>query len=221
MEERVPLPDTSYAFSKENYRHMKALLEQRVGSKRFNHSVNVARVARDLAKTYGYDPDKARMAGILHDWDKGLKFDEARERVLELGLDLPQEMVDNMPWLLHGPTAAEALRRTYPEFGNEVFQAIARHTSGAADMAPLDCIIYVADIIEPDRTFGDAQQIEVLRGLVGQLPLDELYFRAFKYTLGFLISWDKQLSPQTLSTWNALMFRYGQAAKGALNKWVE
>lgn len=196
-------------FGKANYDRMKKLLEDRVGSKRYAHSKGVAKTAKRLAAVYGYDPKVARMAGILHDWDKGLSADEVRERARALGVEARPEVIEGMPWLLHGPTAAKALEAEYPEFGSEVFQAIARHTSGAADMAPLDCIIYIADIIEPNRTFGDERGIRRLRELVGKVPLDRLYFEAFKYTLQFLVANDRQLAPDTLEIWNALMPKYG------------
>lgn len=206
-------------FSKDAYDAMKALLKERVSKKRFDHSVNVAKVARRLAKTYGADPDKARLAGILHDWDKGLSNEELRVRAAELRVEVDPLVLSDMPWLLHGPTAAACLRKDYPQFGDEVFQAIERHTSGAADMSALDCIIYVADIIEPNRTFGDMAGIERLRGLVGELPLEELYFEAFKYTLEFLISTDRVLYPATIETWNLLMRKFGHIAKHKINIW--
>lgn len=206
-------------FSKEAYDALKGLLKERVSKKRFEHSVNVAKVARRLAKTYGADPDKARLAGILHDWDKGLSNEELRDRAAELKVNVDPLVLSDMPWLLHGPTAAAYLRTEYPQFGDEVFQAIERHTSGAADMSALDCIIYVSDIIEPNRTFGDMAGIERLRGLVGELPLEELYFEAFKYTLEFLISTDRVLYPATIETWNLLMRKFGHIAKNNIDIW--
>ena len=203
----------------ETYELMKSLLSERVGKNRFKHSVNVSKVARRLAKTYGADPDKARLAGILHDWDKGLSNEELRARAQDLGVEVDPMVLTDMPWLLHGPTAAVALAREYPQFGTDVFQAIARHTSGAADMTSLDSIIYIADIIEPDRSFGDMEGIERLRTLVGKLPLDELYFQAFKYTLEFLISTDRVLYPATIDTWNILMRTYGHIAKRNIDIW--
>ncbi|MBQ9068993.1 MAG: bis(5'-nucleosyl)-tetraphosphatase (symmetrical) YqeK [Eggerthellaceae bacterium] len=206
-------------FGKEAYDVLKDMLSERVRPKRLKHSVNVAKVARRLAKAYGADPDKARLAGILHDWDKGLDNEQLRDRAIELKVDVDEMVLTDMPWLLHGPTAAAALSRAYPQFGADVFQAIERHTSGAADMAPLDCIIYVADIIEPNRTFGDMEGIERLRGLVGEIPLEELYFEAFKYTLQFLVSTDRVLYPATIDTWNILMRTYGHIAKEKIDIW--
>ncbi len=212
-------PVISDPFSKDSYQVFKELLSQRVGAKRLAHSINVAKVARRLAKAYGADPDKARIAGILHDWDKGLSNEEVRDRALELGVQVDPMVITDMPWLLHGPTAAAALAREYPHLGADVFQAISRHTSGAADMSPLDCIIYIADIIEPNRTFGDMEGIERLRSLVGEVPLEELYFHAFKYTLEFLISTDRVLYPATIETWNILMRTYGHIAKLNIDIW--
>lgn len=205
--------------SKDAYDICKEMLSKRVSKKRLQHSIDVAKVARRLAKTYGADPDKARLAGIMHDWDKGLTNEQLRDRAYSFNIDVDPMVITDMPWLLHGPTAAAALAQEYPQFGAEVFQAIARHTSGAADMSPLDCIIYIADIIEPNRSFGDMAGIERLRGLVGKLPLGELYFEAFKYTLLFLISTDRVLYPATIETWNMLMRTYGHIAKNNIDIW--
>lgn len=210
---------TNDPFGLEAYEVMKELLSHRVGKKRFEHSINVSTVARSLAKQYGVDPDKARLAGILHDWDKGLLNREVCQRAKDLGVEVDPMVLTDMPWLLHGPTAAAALAQEYPQFGSDVFQAIARHTSGAADMSPLDCVIYIADIIEPSRTFGDMEGIERLRTLVGQIPLDVLYFEAFKYTLEFLVSTDRVLYPATIETWNVLMRTHGHIVKSGIDIW--
>ena len=115
-------------FGRESYELMKARLKARVSPKRYKHSKGVAKAARKLAKVYGYNPDVARMAGILHDWDKGLDHEQIRERVRELGMQVDPFIVDEMPWVLHGPTAASALKRDYPWLGEEVCRAIERHT---------------------------------------------------------------------------------------------
>lgn len=206
-------------FSKQAYAVCKELLSQRVSKKRFRHSVNVAKVARQLAKIYDADPRKARLAGILHDWDKGLSNKDVCAKAKKLNVDVDEMVLTDMPWLLHGPTAAADLKRTYPQFGDDVFQAIARHTSGAADMSPLDCIIYVADIIEPERTFGDMDEIDRLRNLVGTMPLEELYFESFKYTLQFLVASNRVLYPATIEAWNILMRTYGFVRKNNIDIW--
>lgn len=206
---KVP-PMSDDVFGDEMFKEMKDELKGRVSEKRYRHSKGVAKTAAHLAKIYGYDQDQARMAGILHDWDKSLSADEERRRVIEFNVEVSPKVADDMPWLLHGPTGAAALKHEHPEFGDEVFQAIARHTSGAKDMSPLDCIIYIADMIEPNRRYSDIAPVDDLRDLIGKIPLRELYFRAFKTTLQHLVDHNRQLNPETAEIWNALMWEYGK-----------
>ena len=93
---------------------MRALARERVSQKRFQHMEAVAETAQLLARTYGQDEAKVRLAGILHDWDKGLDNDEIRAKARNLGLDevLGEWMIMNMPQVLHGPSAAEGFSRT-------------------------------------------------------------------------------------------------------------
>ena len=71
----------------------------------------------------------------------------------EAGVDVHPYVLDTMPRLLHGPTAAAELERAYPDLPADVVQAIARHTAAAVGMSDLDMIIYIADAIEPSRDF--------------------------------------------------------------------
>ena len=73
--------------SKEFYKARKAELKTRVSSKRFKHIMGVADTCEQLAEQYGVDPKKARLAGLLHDWDKGMNDDEARQRAIDLGME--------------------------------------------------------------------------------------------------------------------------------------
>lgn len=208
---------TEGLFDDEHFQTMKARLKDRVGPKRYKHSKNVAKTAQQLAEVYGLDPLQARMAGLVHDWDKCYRNDEASRRARELQVSLDPIIIDEMPWLLHGPTAAAALSREFPEWGADTFQAIARHTCGAADMAPLDCVIYVADIIEPGRDFGPNSGLDELRSLVGHVPLRELYYQAFKFTFRYLLENDHRLFPETIDIWDALTVQHAQWEQARLS----
>lgn len=197
-------------FDDEHYQAMQKRLKQRVDGYRYKHSKGVAKTAKKLAETYGLDPRKARMAGLVHDWDKCYRGRESTQRAIDLGIEVDPVVLYEMPWLLHGPTAAAALSREFPEWGDDVFQAIARHTSGAADMAPLDCVVYTADIIEPGRDFGPGSGLAHLRDAVGKVPLEELYFQAFKFTFRYLLQGDKRLFPGTAEIWNSLIVQHAE-----------
>lgn len=202
-------------YGKENYARMKRLLKERVSPRRFKHSKGVAKTARMLARVYGYpDPAKARMAGLVHDWDKRYVGPAASERADELGVDAPDEVKRSMPWLLHGPTGAEALRREFPELGEDVFQAVARHTSGSVDMTDLDMIVFVADLIEPNRTFQDVDEV---RQAVGKDSLEELFFRSFRTIFTFLVEHERLLHPDMVEIWNHYAARRPGVHKGRLS----
>jgi HD superfamily phosphohydrolase YqeK len=60
------------------------------------------------------DPFLARVAGILHDWDKVVPDDELVRRARELGIDFGVDL-DLVRPLLHGVVAARELPALYPE----------------------------------------------------------------------------------------------------------
>ena len=59
-------------------------LRARLGRRRYEHTLGVAGTAARLARAYGVDERKARLAGLLHDWDKGYDDAGIRARVEEL-----------------------------------------------------------------------------------------------------------------------------------------
>ena len=193
--------------SKEFFKARKAELEQRVGPKRFEHCVNVSDTCVMLAKRYGVDVKKARLAGILHDWDKGMDDDEARARVYELGMEseIDPYTVEHMPRVLHGITAARALGNEFPGMPSDVLQAISRHTTAAIDMSELDMVLYIADAIEPGRQFG---RIDELRAAVGEVSLEELYFQTYEYWVFLLFERRKTLHPDTIRIWNSYAAKF-------------
>lgn len=177
----------------------RAELAGRVKPKRFEHSLGVSQTAAKMARIYGADEDVARLAGLLHDWDKG--FDDAGilARVAELGLTEQLSSYLDMPHLLHGPTAAVALKRDFPELPEELLEAIRLHTTGAVEMTDLDMIVYTADAIEPSR---DYPGIDALRKLVGTVDLQELYLSTFQHVLENLVQRRKRIHPDTVTVWN-------------------
>lgn len=178
------------------------LLDQMASKpKRFAHSCSVAKEAERFALIYGEDPYTARVAGLLHDWDKPLPREEQLARARAQGVDLGVPLESVAP-LLHGIIGAHDLHERYPELPAEVLQAISRHTTGAVDMTPLDMIVFVADGIEPLRR--STPDIERLRAMVGTEPLDEIYYQSFVGGLVYVMQGGRYLYPGALDIYNAL-----------------
>ncbi|KAB1641833.1 HD domain-containing protein [Ellagibacter isourolithinifaciens] len=162
--------------------------------------MGVVEEAEILARAYGVDVREARLAGLLHDWDKAYDDEEIRERVRELGLRVNPWILEHQPRLLHGPTAAAALGREYPAIPAGILQAIERHTTGEIDMTPLDMVLYCADALEPNRRFG---RVDELRAQIGRVTLEELYVAVLGYWTILIIEQGKTLHPRTVDIWNA------------------
>lgn len=195
------------ALSDEFYEARRTELAGRVSGKRFEHTEGVAATAAHLAEVYGVDVRRARLAGLLHDWDKGYDDEGMLKRARDLGMELSPDLL-SMPRVLHGMTAARALARAFPEIPADVIQAIDRHTIGALDMTPLDMVIYVADAIEPGRTWGPVDDI---RALVGEVDLEELFFLSYRHWLVLMLEKSKTLAPDTITIWNSYAVRYKEA----------
>ena len=172
---------------------------------RYRHSLGVAATAEQMALAYDVDPLWARVAGILHDWDKVLSPAEQIELARKQGIDLGVPLTLVQP-LLHGMTTARHLCLRYPELPQEVWQAIDRHTLGNADMTDLDMVVFVADGIEPRRK--DVPAIRATREMVDRRePLKEVYWSSFSRGVSYVIDTERYLYPGTLDIYNELVLR--------------
>ena len=172
--------------------------------RRLAHSLSVAKTAERLALTYGVDPFLARAAGLLHDWEKASPVSEQLSHARELGIDLGVEL-ELVHSVLHGMIAARTLPSRFPELPPAVWHAISVHTTAAADMAPLDEVLFVADGIEPLRP--DSPPIDRLRALVGRAPLDDLFWDSFVGGIVYVLEGGRYLYPGTIDVYNSLAAR--------------
>lgn len=197
------IDDGGLAFSSEQnalIARIKDLLAHRMrdAAKRHRHSLGVARTAASLALAYDVDVFDAYVAGLVHDWDKVISDDEVLARALRYRVPIEGAPALAVP-LLHGPVAACELPKLFPELSPAVFQAVARHTVAACDMTPLDMVVFIADALEPGRRgdYADRQ-----RGLVGEVPLDELFFTCFSEGLVYVLESHRYLYPTAATIYN-------------------
>lgn len=171
--------------------------------KRFVHSISVGHCAETLAQVYGADMFSARVAGILHDWEKLLSDEDTLELAerFRIRVEAPYQKIVG---LLHGPLAAKTLPTIYPWLSNEILSAIQKHTAGDRQMSKLDKILYVADLIEPLRpnfTAVEESRNVYLRGG----SLDELYESAFCNVMMYVISLRRYLYPNSIALYNEMI----------------
>jgi predicted HD superfamily hydrolase involved in NAD metabolism len=123
---------------------------ERLSDKRYAHTLRVAETAERLAKLHGLGPERARLAGLLHDTAREIGKEELLRVAEEDGLPIG-DFERERPILLHGPVAAKLAREDLRVEDGEILDAVQAHTTGEPGMGPLALALFVADKIEPDR----------------------------------------------------------------------
>lgn len=175
-------------------------LEKRLKPKRFIHSVNTMKTSVELAERYGADKDEAALAGLLHDCARDLSKAKLLSLCGRYGI-VPDEVLRLQPGLLHGKIGAFIAR---DEFGIEsprILEAISSHTMGSPGMSLLASIIFLADYIEPARTFPgvDAIREEAFKDLRRAMLI------GIDGTISTIIDKGVLLHPDTVMTRNWLI----------------
>jgi predicted HD superfamily hydrolase involved in NAD metabolism len=176
-------------------------VRERLGKRGAAHCERVAATAERLAEAYDVDAELARLAGVLHDWDRDRSHGELIEAARVDGLETTP-IDEAVPYLLHARTGAAGIAEAFPDLPAQVVQAVARHTVGASDMTPLDEVVYLADMMEPSREFPG---VEELRGAVGSVSLSELFAHGYQLSIMHLIRSRRRLHPETIAVWNSLV----------------
>lgn len=172
-------------------------LRQTLSPHRYQHILNVEKAAIQLAETYGQDPIKAGLAGLLHDYAKEKPDSYFQQLIQERNLDPDLLQWGNNLW--HGYLGIYAIQEELGLEDPEILEAIRVHTIGKANMSPLDMILYVADYIEEGRNFPGVE--EARRIAFSSLEEGVAYETA--ETLSFLAQKRIPIYPQTLETYNA------------------
>lgn len=186
--------------------------------RRLRHVLSVADTAELLAEHYQYDGCKARVAGLLHDWDKLLSLSELHQLVERYQISYVGELSNISP-LLHAWTAAFSVKEAFEYLDQEICDAIFHHTVGTAKPTKLDMIVFVADCLEPTR---NSIVFSELYELIGEVSLECLYIQCLKRGMIYILEQGKRLYPPALEYYNELATLYpresGDLGLGCMGK---
>lgn len=174
-------------------------LQKNLSGELYCHCLGVEETAAKLALSLGYSESKARLAGLLHDcareWPHQKLLDFARQCGIET-----DSFALRYPVLLHAPVgAAQAYAWGISDGG--ILAAIRNHTLGYPGMAVLEQIVYVADKIEPGRTFPGVAELRELVANDFKLGLKQ----AAAHSIAHVLHKNQPLHPLTVSFWNWLV----------------
>ena len=179
---------------------IKVKLKEIMSEERFVHSVNVSRVARELALKYDYNVDKAEIAGLLHDCAKDLDYKTLGKMILEYNIQM-DEIVQKIPKLLHPLVGAAIAEKEFNIQDPAILKAIKAHSTGAAQMSLLDKIIYLSDKIEPLR---NNEGVEEVRKMVWK-DLNKAVLIVLDKGLIYLISKGSLIHPVSIEARNNIL----------------
>ena len=129
---------------------------------RYTHSLGVVETAVKMAQVFGADIKKTEIAALLHDCAKQIHHNTQLEMCKEYQIPL-DEVKEKELGLLHAELGAYLAEHEFGVKDAEILDAIRYHTLGRANMTTMEKILYLADIIEPNRK--DFEGLSELRKL--------------------------------------------------------
>lgn len=167
-----------------------------IPEKRFKHCLGVENAARQLAKRYDVNIDKAGLAGLLHDYAKKVSDDDFLALIDKYHLNEDLKKWGNNVW--HGVVGIYKIKEDFDLQDQEILHAIEIHTVGSSQMSALDKVVYVADYIEENRSFPG---VDRARSIANE-SLDKAVAYETAHTVAHLAQKGIPIYPQTLETYN-------------------
>ena len=168
-------------------------LKKALDNQRFIHTLGVEQTARRMAVIFGEDEEKAALAGLLHDCAKCMPLTQMIKAAKGVPID---PMMRESKALMHALAGRCVAESVYGVKDEDVLSAIRWHTTGHAHMTRLEKIIYLADMIEPNRK--PYPGLEHLRKLC-MLDLDQAMHEALRMSLAHVQEQGRELHPDTLA----------------------
>lgn len=176
-----------------------ALVKVQLTEKRYVHTLGVAETAVELAIRYGADVEKAELAAIFHDYAKFRSKQEMKQIIIDQNMN--QNLLDFQSELWHAPVGAYLVEQEAGITDREILNAIAYHTSGRIGMTLLEKVVYLADYIEPGRSFSGVDEVREL----AEKSLDKALLKTVKNTIKFLMKKKQAIYPDTFHMYNDLI----------------
>lgn len=180
----------------------KKILQERLTQKRYNHSLCVADEAVRLTTKYGGDPEKAYIAGLLHDITKNATKQEHLQIFEEFDIML-NDVEKNAEKLWHAISGAAFIEHKLGIADSDILTAVRYHTTARANMSHLEKILYLADYTSSDRDYDD---VDIMRQKV-EISIEEAMHYALAYTINDLVAQGKPLHLDTVKAYNQVALK--------------
>ena len=183
-------------------KEIKDYLKKNLKESRYNHTLGVCETSIKLAELNGISREKAEIAALVHDVAKNLSREEMLEVIESNNIILSDVEKENMN-LWHSIIAPIVAEEKLGITDEDILDAVRWHTTGKEDMSVLTKIIYIADMIEPGRSFPGLEDIrkETFE------DLDKGVYTGLTHSIQFLLSKNLLIDENTIKARNYFLFK--------------
>ena len=168
------------------------------------HMERVSDISIDIGQYFGLNTEKLDLAARAHDIARNINpislLKEARM------YNIPINPIENaLPMLLHGPAAAQWLRREIGVDDPDILEAVHWHSTGTINMSPTAKTILLADKLDEKkaRRYPGIEHVAVL----AKKSLDEALLAFFNIQFQELAKKSLPIHPSSLEARNSLLFK--------------
>ena len=174
---------------------------------RYRHSLGVEEMAVRLSGLHGADSEKAAFAGRYHDLAKNFDNETMNGYIRKYGL--PEKLIDNNA-LAHSKVGAALLENEFGVTDPEILDSVRYHTTARKGMSLLEEIVFVADVVEDNRTYSDLDYYQDL----AYRNLDRACLEILEYTIGSLTSKGLEIDKDTLEARDWVLHKIKETENG-------
>lgn len=180
-------------------RSIELYIKKNLSEKRYMHSKRTAETTEKLCRLYGFNPEKGRNAGLLHDIGREISTDDVFSLVENDGYGVSR-IEKEYPVLLHGRAGAVLAEKEIGITDEEILDAVRWHTTGKRGMSGITAVLYVADYIEPGRMHIDNE----FRMKIREMNLDQLVMEVVRNSITYCRSKGYSVAEQTFMLYHDL-----------------
>ncbi|WP_413627227.1 bis(5'-nucleosyl)-tetraphosphatase (symmetrical) YqeK [Fructilactobacillus vespulae] len=174
-------------------------MKQHLNDARFQHCLRVEETAIELAKENGVDETIAGLAGLVHDYAKQRPREDFIATIKENHLD--ENLLNYGPAIWHGVVGYLLIQTELKINDKRILDAVKYHTIANPKMDTYAQITYMADFIEPERSFSG---VDEARQVTHQNLWDGVVYQN-ENTMKFLIGKGNAIYPPALTAYNSIV----------------
>jgi predicted HD superfamily hydrolase involved in NAD metabolism len=169
-------------------------LKENLDNYRLKHVLGTAEFALKLAKKHKANPEKAVVAGLLHDAGK-INFKQFAAKIMKK-LDREEKKIKAL-W--HCAAGEYIARNVFKIKDKDILGSIRKHSSAGKNMSKLEKIIFISDKLEVNRKY---KGVKMLRKLALK-DLDAAFLECLKGSIMQVMEKKKKIYSGAIDAWNA------------------